>query len=109
MTQPDEPAFAVRIDISLHRRTRYADNFRGLPARDPAVQKPECQHLLANEVIGMALAFLIDDSLLFFCKLDPKPSHRLPPNGATLKQALLAESNLRIAESPKSANVSFRP
>jgi len=61
---------------------RDTPDFRSLLASDPAVQEPDCQHLVANQEIGMARAFLIDDSSLVFRELDTTPSHRLPPCGA---------------------------
>ena len=36
-------------------------------------------HLVPNQEIGMARAFLIDDSSLVFRKMDTTPSHRQPP------------------------------
>ena len=85
MPQPVQSAFAVRVHVSLHCSARHPNDFRSLLASDPAVQEPDCQHLVANQEIGMARAFLIDDSSLIFRKMDSTPSHRLLPYVANQK------------------------
>src|SRR5208337_5132416 len=85
MPQPVQSAFAVRVHVSLHRSARHPNDVRCLLASDPAVQEPDCQHLVANQEIGMARAFLIDDSSLVFRKMDTTPSHRPPPCVANQK------------------------
>lgn len=89
MPQPIQSAFGVRVHVSLHRGTRHPNDFRGLLASDPAVEKPDCQHFVANEETGVARAILMDDTLLFFAELDTTPSHRAPPRHANQKQDFL--------------------
>src|SRR5271157_6204078 len=77
--------FAVRLHVSLHCSARHPNDFRSLLASDPTVREPDCQHLVPNQEIGMARAFLIADSSLVFRKMDTTPSHRPPPCVANQK------------------------
>ena len=48
MPQPVQSAFAVRVHVALHCSARHPNNFRSLLASDPAVQEPDCQHLVSD-------------------------------------------------------------
>jgi hypothetical protein len=76
LTQSLQAAFAEGSDVALHGSTAQASDLGSLLATEAAVQKPEHKHLAADMLLGMRIAFRVDDLLLFLGQLNAQPSHR---------------------------------
>src|SRR6266851_1772561 len=76
LSQAIEATVAEGSDIALHGGASQTSNLSSLVAAEAAVQKPEHKHLAADVLLGVGVAFGLDDLLLFLGQLNPKPCHR---------------------------------
>ena len=76
LAQPLQATVAEGSEVALHGGASQTSNLGGLLAAETAVQKPEHEHLAADMLLGVGVAFSVDDPLLLLGQLNAKPSHR---------------------------------
>ena len=79
LAQAVEAAVAEGSDVALHGSASQASDLGSLVAAELAVQQPENEHLAADMLLRVRVAFRLDDLLLFLGQFNPKPGHRETP------------------------------
>jgi hypothetical protein len=88
-SQTLQAAVSISDEVTLHGGAAQTNDLGRLRACQPAVQEPEHEHLATDMLLGMGVTFGVDNLLLLFAQLNPKPRHRESLRSTTRQSLLL--------------------